>query len=104
MDLISILYHFNCAHEPVYIRNIVCLIAGAYISGNSTHHYLPGWAHLRQKSGQNAGKEWSEHKIKAEGYRLAEFQNYRLIIIETTDMCEAKLDSLYQMTNRHYQT
>ena len=37
--------------------------AGAYISENSTHHYLPDWAYLGQKSGQNTMKEWSEHKI-----------------------------------------
>ena len=39
--------------------------AGAYISENSTHYYLPDWAYLGQKSGQNILKEWSDHKIKA---------------------------------------
>ena len=38
---------------------------GAYISENSTHHFLLDWAYLRQKSGQNTMEEWSEHKINA---------------------------------------
>ena len=41
-----------------------CFIAGAYISENLTHYYLPDWAYLGQKSGKNTMKEWSEHKIK----------------------------------------
>ena len=39
--------------------------SGAYISENSTHHYLPDWAYLNQKSGPNSMKEWFEHKINA---------------------------------------
>ena len=40
-------------------------LAGAYISENSTYHYLPDWAYPGHKSGQNTMKEWSEHKIYA---------------------------------------
>ena len=39
--------------------------AGAYISENSTHYFLPDWAYLGQESCQNTVKEYSEHKIKA---------------------------------------
>ena len=42
-----------------------CNKAGAYISENSTYYYLPDWAYLGQKSGQNTMKEWSDLKIKA---------------------------------------
>ena len=45
----------------------------ADISKNSTHLYLPDWAHLGTKSGQNTMKEWREHKIKA---------NFELHILE----------------------
>ena len=38
---------------------------GPYISENLTHHYLPDWTYLKQKSGPNTMKEWSEHKINA---------------------------------------
>ena len=38
------------------------LSTGVYIS---TNYYLPDWVYLRQNSGQNTVKEWSEHKIKA---------------------------------------
>ena len=48
--------------------------AGAYISENSTHHYLPDWAYLGQKSGQNTVKEWSEHKIN-NSFELRPLQN-----------------------------
>ena len=41
------------------------LLAGAYISENSTHHFFPDWAYLGQESCQNTVKEYSEHKIKA---------------------------------------
>mgnify|MGYP001798206402 CR=1 FL=1 len=40
-------------------------VSGAYISENSTHHYLPDWAYLKQESGPNTQKEWSEHNINA---------------------------------------
>ena len=39
--------------------------SGAYISENSTHHYLRNRAYLEQKPGQNRVKEWSNPKIKA---------------------------------------
>ena len=49
----------ECYTDAVYIYS------GAYISKNSTHHFLPDWACLWQKSGQNTITEWSEHKINA---------------------------------------
>ena len=42
---------------------IISIVAGAYISKNSIYLYLPYWAYLGRKSGQNTMKEWSEHKI-----------------------------------------
>ena len=44
------------------------------MSENSTHHYLPDWTYLGQKSGKNIMKECYEHKINAI-FELATLEN-----------------------------